>query len=76
MTQNTRHFPEKCLTEHELLCRTPDDFLIHQFHLNPGLVLDKIDAQTSAIRRERTALLNVLKLTVPKFARLLEERNG
>jgi hypothetical protein len=27
---------------------SPDEFLIHQYHLNPGAVLDKLDAQAVA----------------------------
>ena len=33
VTQNTKHFPKSCLEKFAVLCRTPDDFLIHQYHL-------------------------------------------
>lgn len=76
LTLNKRHFPETCLQQYDVARMSPDDFLIHQFHLNPEAVLDKLDAQASAIRNERTQVIARLKerLQAPKFAALVEER--
>jgi predicted nucleic acid-binding protein len=43
VTSNTKHFPETCIEQYGLLCQTPDRFLVDQFHLNPPLVVDKLD---------------------------------
>ncbi|HEX8817709.1 MAG TPA: PIN domain-containing protein [Terriglobales bacterium] len=40
VTQNTKHFPEKCLKPYELVCITADAFLVDRFHLSPQIVLD------------------------------------
>ncbi len=36
-----------------VLCQTPDDFLIDQYHLHPQLVLDKLDDQAAGISQNR-----------------------
>ena len=33
VTRNTKHFPKDAVQPFDILCQTPDDFLIHQFHL-------------------------------------------
>ena len=33
ITQNTKHFPKRCLEPFGILCQTADEFLVHQFHL-------------------------------------------
>jgi predicted nucleic acid-binding protein len=53
VTQNTKHFPQACLDQYGVLCQTPDDFLIHQFHLHPPLILEKLDVQAAAIGQSR-----------------------
>jgi len=50
LTLNDRDFPSECLAQYEIDRMSPDEFLIHQYHLNPGAVLDKLDAQAVAIR--------------------------
>ena len=74
ITQNTCHFPEECLRDYDLLCQHPDDFLIHQFHLNPDGILEKLDAQAAAIHKQRLDIIQRLKLIVPGFAALAESR--
>jgi hypothetical protein len=44
VTNNVKHFPAEYLEQFDVLCQRADDFLIHQFHLNPYLVLEKVDA--------------------------------
>ena len=73
ITSNIRHFPESCLEEYGLLCQSPDDFLVHQFHLNPPLVIDKLDQQAAVIRKTRTEMISKLKNLTPKFAELLNK---
>lgn len=74
VTGNTRDFPKDYLAGFDILCHSPNpnDFLIHQFHLNPYQILEKLDAQAIAIRRQRGDLLSVLKRVAPKFVELIE----
>lgn len=72
VTNNSKDFPLSYLAQFDILCQSSDDFLIHQFHLNPSLVLDKLDSQAINIRRERKDILSTLKLLAPKFVGLVE----
>jgi predicted nucleic acid-binding protein len=72
ITSNVKDFPEECLAQYDLLRQTPDDFLLHQFHLDPSLILEKLDAQASALSREREYILERLRLLAPGFVALVE----
>jgi putative PIN family toxin of toxin-antitoxin system len=73
ITNNIKHFPDRCLEEYGLLCQTPDDFLVHQFHLNPPLVIDKLDQQAAVIHKTRNELICRLKKLTPQFSDLLKK---
>jgi predicted nucleic acid-binding protein len=72
VTNNPGDFPIEYLAQFDILRHSADDFLIHQFHLNPYLVLERLDAQAVNIRRERRAVLSSLKILTPKFVELVE----
>jgi len=72
VTQNTKHFPKECLARFGVLCQTADDFLIHQYHLCPQLLLDKLDDQAAGIGQDRTYVIASLKLSAKEFGRLVE----
>ena len=74
LTLNDRDFPAECLAQYEIDRMSPDEFLIHQYHLNPGAVLDKLDAQAVAIRETREAVTRRFRerFQAPKFADLVE----
>ncbi len=72
ITQNTRHFPKDCCEKYGVLCQTPDDFLIDQYHLHPQLLLDKLDDQAAGISQNREFVLAGLKASVPKFCKLVD----
>ena len=57
---------------------SPDNFLVHQFHLNPSAVLGKIDAQAAAIRETREAIMRRFRerLHAPNFADVVEGRRN
>ena len=74
VTSNLKHFPQEVLAPHRILVQSPDDFLIHQYHLNPDVVIDKIDTQASAIGQQHAALLERLERTSPAFVELLREK--
>jgi predicted nucleic acid-binding protein len=71
VTQNTRHFPKDCLEKFGMLCQTADEFLVHQYHLDPPLVLDKLDDQGAGIARDRAFIVASLKTAAPEFCRLV-----
>jgi predicted nucleic acid-binding protein len=70
VTANLRHFPQEVLASHDVLVQSPDDFMVHQFHLNPERLLEIIDTQASGIRQQRSAVLDRLRAVVPNFVNL------
>jgi hypothetical protein len=60
-TLNIADFSEECLAQYDRVKQHPDDFLVHQFHLNPDLVLEKLDAQATARHKDRVEVLDLLK---------------
>jgi hypothetical protein len=72
VTNNIKDFPSAYLAQFDILCQSADDFLIHQFHLNLSLVLDKLDGQAVNIHRQRSEILSTLRLVAPKFVALVE----
>src|ERR1035441_1613114 len=41
ITHNVRHFPPESVMPYDIDVLTPDDFLVHQFHLNSELLVDR-----------------------------------
>ena len=72
VTNNLKHFPLDYLAQFDILCHSADDFLIHQFHLNPYLILERLDSQAVNIFRERKEILATLKILTPKFVEIVE----
>jgi predicted nucleic acid-binding protein len=72
VTQNTKHFPKSCLEKFGVLCQTADDFLIHQYHLSPQLVLDKLDDQAAGVSQDRGYVIASLRASAAGFCKLLE----
>jgi len=70
VTENLRHFPRAALSPHNLQVLSADDFLVHQFHLAPHALLDKLDRQAAAIRRSRKEILRLLEPSAPEFSKL------
>ncbi|MGO9125424.1 MAG: putative toxin-antitoxin system toxin component, PIN family [Terriglobales bacterium] len=74
VTQNTKHFPKECLEKYGVLCQTADDFLIHQYHLDEQLILDKLDDQGAGISQNRAFVISSLRNSAPGFVSLVEAR--
>jgi len=72
ITDNVRHFPAKLLEKTGILIQSSDEFLVHQFHLGPLQVLEKLDAQAVAIKQSRRTILERLSRCAPNFAKLCE----
>jgi len=73
VTQNTKHFPKECLESFGVLCQNADDFLVHQYHLCPQLVLDKLDDQGMGIGRDRACVVASLRGSAVNFCKLIEQ---
>ena len=78
LTLNRRDFPTECLAQYDIERMSPDDFLVHQYHLNPEAVLDKIDAQAAAIRETRDTVVKRFRehLQAPRFADIVEGKQA
>ncbi|MFF2085330.1 PIN domain-containing protein [Nocardia sp. NPDC058176] len=66
VTFNVRDFPEHALKSYDLIAVTPDDFLLDQLDLYPGLTISTLHRQAAAYRRDPrsvTGLLSVLERT-------------
>jgi len=72
VTQNTKHFPKSCLEKYGVICQTADEFLIHQYHLSPQLILDKLDDQGAGIGQDRKYVVASLRASAGEFCKLLE----
>lgn len=74
VTANLRHFPQEVLKPHGILVHSPDDFMVHQFHLKPERVLDILDTQASGIGRQREDILKRLNPGLPQFVDLIMKK--
>ena len=70
VTDNIRDFPAEALSPYNLTAHTADEFLVHQFHLNPQIMLEKLDRQAAGIRKQRSEILQLLQNTAPTFCQL------
>jgi hypothetical protein len=74
VTGNLKHFPKAALDPYYLHAQSPDQFLLHQYHLNPGVMLEKLDNQANAIGQARAAIVERLKVSAPLFANAVTDR--
>lgn len=72
VTFNLRDFPEQALKPYDILAVHPDDFLLDQLDLYPGLTIEVLEQQAASYRREPTTTAGLLPLLertgVPHFA--------
>ena len=71
VTQNIKHFPRECLEKFGVLCQTADDFLIHQYHLRPQRLLDKLDDQAAGIGQSRSYVIASLRASAKEFSKIV-----
>jgi len=76
VTDNIRDFPDQVLEPHHLTVLSADEFLVHQYHLDPENMLEKLDRQAAGIRRQRDDVLSLLQNSAPRFCQLCTKRNG
>jgi predicted nucleic acid-binding protein len=70
ITDNVRDFPIEALSPHHLTVHSADEFLVHQYHLDPQAMMEKLDRQAAGIRRQRNEVLLHLQKSAPKFYQL------
>ncbi len=71
VTQNLKHFDIGRLEKLGILCHSADDFLLHQFHLKPYLVLEKLDEQAANLQLERADIARTLSPMAPQFSAII-----
>jgi predicted nucleic acid-binding protein len=69
VSDNKKHFPRKALEPYRLDCVTADEFLAHQYRLNPDLFISRIVAQAADIG---WTLQQLISKHVPSLARLIK----
>jgi predicted nucleic acid-binding protein len=71
VTFNIRDFPEPALKPYDILAIHPDEFLLDQLDLYPGLTIDVLEKQAASYRREPTTIAGLLPLLertgLPRF---------
>ena len=73
LTANVKDFASKHLDPFGIECLTPDRFLVHQLHLNPGVVVKKLREQADDRGMPLGKLLELLGKMAPEF---VEEVRG
>jgi predicted nucleic acid-binding protein len=71
ISNNARHFPQESLAPYGLQCLTADDFLKHQYHLNPDAFISVLTEQAGDIG---WTLLQLLSRHVPSLSKLIVAR--
>lgn len=62
VTFNVADFPEPALKPFDILAVHPDDFMLDQLDLYPGITVDVLHQQAASYRREPTTALGLLAL--------------
>src|SRR5439155_19737425 len=73
VTQNLRHFKPEHLVQFEVDALSPDEFLVHLFHLTPERMVEIIKEQAKDLHHPPITLsdlLNILAPQVPMFVKL------
>lgn len=68
LTSNSKDFPLQCLDQFGIEKLTPDQFLLHQWHLDSRIVAKKLREQAEETSRTTSNLLDLLGKMVPRFA--------
>jgi len=71
LTENVKHFPAESVEPYDIDVRTPDQFLAHQFHLDPELLEETLRGQAVARGIPYEALIQRLAKWAPSLPKLL-----
>jgi hypothetical protein len=70
VTENVRDFPSGVLAGYGLTVLSADQFLVHQYPLDPPTMLEKLDRQAAGIKQQRFEVLRLLRQFAPAFCQL------
>lgn len=81
VTFNIKDFPESALEPWCVEAQHPDEFLVHQFHLDPKLTIEKLHVQASRLKTQERqwTIVDVLKKLsefTPEFVELVRSCIG
>jgi predicted nucleic acid-binding protein len=68
-----RGFPKECVAPYDIEWLSPDDFLVHQFHLEADMLHEKIKHQALARRKTVTEQLDALERSAPTVVGLMRD---
>ena len=71
VSDNRKHFPKEFLAPYNPECLTADDFLVHQYHLDPDAFINVLRAQASDIK---WTLPHLISKHVPSLSQLIKIR--
>lgn len=71
VSDNKKHFPHECLAAYNLECLTADEFLVHQYHLDPDAFINVLREQASDIK---WTLPHLISKHVPSLSQLIKIR--
>lgn len=74
VTFNLKHFPDEALAKWNVIAQHPDDFVVHQFHLDQSTVVEKLRQQAAERHGgDLQRLLSIHEKTIPCFTKLLRQ---
>ena len=68
-----KDFPESVLEPLGIVAQRPDDFLVHQYHLDPGLAVQKVVEQAQGIGWSPAEVANRLEPLAGQFVKALRK---
>ena len=75
VTLNLKDFPEAALSPWDVVAQSPDEFLVHQYHLAPEVVAQKLHEQ-SARHGGMERLLTIHSKIAPEFVALIRQHSA
>lgn len=79
VTSNIKHFPPEACNPLGVDVQTPDEFLVHAFHLDPDLIVEVLEMQAADKQSppmDLNDLLEALTRTAPTFVAQVRELVG
>ena len=76
VSNNLRDFPAEALALHHVTVLSADEFLMRQYHLDPQLILEKLDRHAAGIRKQRSEVLALLQKLAHGFCDLCARRES
>lgn len=72
VTLNLKDFPESALSSWDVVAQSPDEFLVHQYHLAPEVVAQKLHEQATR-HGGMERLLSIHNKIAPEFVALIRK---